>query len=104
MLAEVGVIANSNSDFTQAAYLSAFVGMGYNQNFSKPTATTRRFRDDLRTGTLALGKRVPLDRWGIKHVVYSPEVALTFTNSTTDESFDYRQAVELRLFQFSAFF
>ena len=96
--AQVGIIVNSNSDFTQAAYLSAYIGAGYAQDFGAGT------RDDLRLGTIALGKRIPLDRFGIKHVVYSPEVALTMVNSTTDENFDYRQALELRVLQFSAFF
>jgi len=95
---QVGVIVNSDSDFTNAAYLSLYLGAGYEQNFGAQT------REDLRTTQLAVGKRIPMARWGVKHVVYSPELALVNTNSTTNASFDYRQAVELRLFQFSAFF
>ena len=95
---QIGLIVNSDSDFTNAAYVSLYVGAGYEQNFGAGT------REDLRTTQLAVGKRIPMARWGVKHVVYSPEIALVNTNSTTNASFDYRQAVELRLFQFSAFF
>ncbi len=96
---QVGGYLNSDSDFSRATYLSAFIGAGYEQDFGNEGE-----REDVRIGSIAIGKRIPLDRFGIQHVVYTPEVALTNTNSTTDKSFDYRQAVELRLLQFSAFF
>jgi hypothetical protein len=51
-----------------------------------------------------VGKRFPLDRWGIKHVTWTPELAFKFINSTTDESIDYSQSAQLRLLQFSVLF
>lgn len=94
----LGLIVNSNSDFTKAAYLSAFVGMGFDANYGSGN------REDVRTATLALGKRMPLDDLGVKHVVYSPEIALTNINSTNDDDFEYSQSLEFRLLQFSVFF
>jgi hypothetical protein len=94
-----GAILNSSEDFTNAGFVSLYVGGGWAQQFGDNSS-----RDDLRFATLAIGKRFPLDRWGIKHVTYTPEVALKMTNSTTDESIDYAQSLQLRILQFSVFF
>jgi hypothetical protein len=99
MNVQVGGIFNLTTDFTQSAYASLFVGAGWQQKFG-----TGGTRDDLRLATLAVGKRFPLTMFGIKHVVYSPEVALAMVNSTNDESIDYSQSLEFRLLQFSVFF
>lgn len=96
---QVGGIVNFNQDFTQAVYASVWLGAGFIQDFSSPGT-----RDDMRYGTLAVGKRIPLTMFGIKHVVYSPEVALQMANSTTDEKLDYSQSLQFRALQFSVFF
>lgn len=93
-----GGILNTMEDFTQSAYLSLYFGAGWAQDFGGST------RDDLRLVTMALGKRLPLDRWGLKNVTYTPEIALKSVTSTNDSSLDYSQALELRFLQFSVFF
>lgn len=99
MTAQVGLIANMMEDFTNSPYASIFIGGGYEQQFG-PNAT----RDDLRLGTFAVGKRFSLERFGMKHLTYSPELALQMKNSTNNESFDYSQSLQFRILQFSAFF
>lgn len=94
----IGGILNNKEDFTQTAYLSLYLGAGFAQDFG---ATTR---DDLRFATLALGKRLPLSRWGLKNVTYTPEVAVQSISSTNDSGLDYSQSLEFRFLQFSVFF
>ena len=96
---QLGAIMNLTSDFTQAAYVSLFVGAGFDQQFGNNGS-----RDDLRLGTIAVGKRFPLTMFGVKHITYSPEVALQTVNSTTNDSLDYSQSLEFRFLQFSVFF
>lgn len=96
---QVGAIYNLIPDFTQSAYVSVYLGLGYQQQFGNNGS-----RDDLRLATVAVGKRFPLSMFGIKHVTYSPEVALQTINSTTNDSLDYSQSLEFRLLQFSVFF
>lgn len=96
---DVGGYWNFDEDFSSAIFLGAFVGAGWAQQFGNDAS-----RDDLRQATVSAGKRFPLDRWGIKHVTWTPEVALKMINSTTDESIDYQQSLQLRLLQFSVLF
>lgn len=83
-------------DLQNSPYISALIGAGYAHTFGANGG-----RDDLIMGTVALGKRFSLERFGVQHVTWTPEVAFTNVNSTADESFDYRQATEFRLVQFS---
>ena len=83
-------------DLQNSPYLSASFGGGYAQTFGAAGG-----RDDIITGTLALGKRFSMDAWGVKHLTWSPEIALTNTNSTNDSNFDYRHATEFRILKFS---
>ncbi len=83
-------------DLANSPYISFHMGTGYSQTLGGNTT-----RDDLWLGTLALGKRSGLRRWGIEHLSWTPEVAFTTVNSTNNSSFEYRQAVELRFLQFS---
>jgi hypothetical protein len=94
----VGAILNNMEDFTQAAYISLYLGAGWSQDFGS------KVRDDLRLSTLAVGKRFGLDQFGLKHVTYSPEVALKNISSTTSQGLEYSQSLELRVLQFSVFF
>ncbi len=94
---QVGGWFNSKAgDLKNSAYLSAHLGTGWAQTFGD-----RGGRDDLWLLTGALGKRTSLEHWGLNHVSWTPEVALVQTNSTNNSSFDYRQALEFRLLQFS---
>lgn len=94
----LGGILNNKEDFTTAGYVSLYVGAGWTQNFGAST------RDDLRFASVALGKRFPLEVMGIKHVTYTPEVAVKMANSTNDSGLDYSQSLEFRFLQFSVFF
>lgn len=96
---QFGGIYNFIPDFTQSSYVSLFLGLGYQQQFGNNGS-----RDDLRYMTFAFGQRFPLTMFGIKHVTYTPEIAFQTINSTTNDSLDYSQSLELRLLQFSVFF
>jgi hypothetical protein len=96
---DVGGYWNFDEDFSRALFLGGFVGAGWAQQFGNDAS-----RDDLRTASLSVGKRFPLDHWGIKHVTWTPELAMKFINSTTDESIDYQQSLQLRILQFSVLF
>lgn len=96
---QVGGIYNFDTDFTQSLYASLYLGAGWQQQFGNKGS-----RDDLRYMTLAVGKRFPLTMFGIKHVTYTPEIALQTVNSTTNDALDYSQSLQLRLLQFSVFF
>ncbi|HXH74418.1 MAG TPA: hypothetical protein VNJ08_05610 [Bacteriovoracaceae bacterium] len=83
-------------DLMNSAYISAFIGFGWNNSYGNA-----RVKDELTNAEMAIGKRMDLTRWGVGHVTYSPEVAFTTINSSTSASIDYTQSIELRLLQFS---
>lgn len=93
-----GAIFNSQSDFTKSYFTSVYLGAGFAQDFGNGT------RDDIRHGTISVGRRIPLEALGIKNVTYTPELAFRMASSTTSESFDYQQSLEFRILQFSIFF
>lgn len=97
--AQIGAILNHKADLENSAYVSAYIGMLWNREYQRGGQN-----DETRIGTLALGKRFSMEPWGIKHLVYQPEVALQAKNSTTSGSFDYSQDLQLRFLQFSVFF
>ena len=99
MSLDIGGYINSDQDFSRAAFLGAFVGAGWAQQFGDTSS-----RDDLRQATVSIGKRFPLSRWGIRHITWTPELALKYQNSTTDQSLDYTQSLQLRILQFSVLF
>ena len=93
--------SSSKTEFaltTEAGYVSLYFGAGWSQDFGAGT------RDDLRISTLAIGRRIPLTTWGLKHVTYTPEVAMKSVNSTTGEGLDYSTSLQFRFLQFSVFF
>lgn len=84
-------------DLANSAYVSLLLGAGYAQTFGSNSS-----RDDLRLTTVAVGKRFGMgDRWGLNHLSWTPEIALVNENSTTNSTFNYRQATEFRVLQFS---
>lgn len=95
----VGAIYNFSEDFLNTLYTSAYLGLGFAQQFGANDA-----RDELRNVSFSVGRRFPLDMFGVKHVVYSPEVSLQFVNSTTNESLDYSHSLQFKVLQFSVFF
>lgn len=95
-LAAVGWFNTKANDLQNSPFLSVSVGAGYAQTFE-----TGGTRDDLITSSISAGKRFSMENWGVKHLTWTPEVALTNTNSTANTTFDYRQALEFRVLQFS---
>lgn len=83
-------------DLQNSPYISVALGTGWAQTYGSNGG-----RDDLWLASIAFGKRFALDNLGIKHVSYTPEIAFVNENSTTNSNFDYRQATEFRLLQFS---
>lgn len=96
---QVGLIWNHADDLMNSMYASLYMGMQWNHTYGNQGTT-----DENRLTTLAVGRRISLDRWGVKHLTYTPEIALVNQNSTTGSNIEYRQSVELRILQFSAFF
>ena len=94
----IGATLNTIEDFTDAAYVSLYLGAGFAEEFGPNT------RDDLRFATLAVGKRFQLNNIGLKHVTYSPEIAVKNVSSTTSRALDYSQSLQFRFLQFSVFF
>jgi hypothetical protein len=92
----VGWFNTKAGDLQNSPFLSVALGGGYAQTYGANGS-----RDDLVTAAVTAGKRFGMDRWGVKHLTWTPEVALTTTNSTNNSSFDYRQALEFRFVQFS---
>jgi hypothetical protein len=98
--AQVGAIYNLSDDLTNSFYGSIYLGMLWNHEYG----TSGAGNDEVRMSTIAIGKRFNLERWGIKHVTYTPEIALQNKNSSTKRSFDYTQDLQFRFLQFSVFF
>lgn len=97
MNVQVGGWFNTKAgDLQNSPYVSLHVGTGYAQTFSQGNR-----RDDLWTGQVALGKRFSMENWGVRALSWTPEIAFVTENSTNNSSFDYRQATEFRLLQFS---
>jgi len=94
----VGGIFNSEEDFSRSTYVSLYLGAGWAEEFGPNT------RDELQFATLAVGKRIPLEVLGIKHLSYSPEVALKNVSSTTGNALDHSQSMQFRFLQFSVLF
>lgn len=99
----VGAIMNHKEDLRNSAYLAFYFGYGWAHTYGGLVGNTKR-RDEILTSTLSLGKRMSLEKFGINHLTYSPEVALQNVNSTTGGSIEYRQDIQFRLLQFSIFF
>lgn len=96
LLQAVGWFNTKAGDLQNSPFLSLAVGGGYAQTYGEAGT-----RDDLLNAAITAGKRFGMDRWGVKHLTWTPEVALTSSNSTNNDSFDYRQALEFRFLQFS---
>lgn len=97
---QIGAIYNLSDDLQNAFYGSIYGGMLWNHEYGRTGAGD----DEVTVATLAVGKRFDLDRWGINHVTYTPEIALQTKNSLTRRSFDYTQDLQFRFLQFSVFF
>jgi hypothetical protein len=98
---KVGAIYNTSENLTQSFYGKALVGMDWNRTYGSSSGNSM---DEVLNWTLAVGKRMSLARFGIKHLTYTPEIAWTNANSTTGGNFEYNQAVQFRFLQFAVFF
>lgn len=102
---EVGAFYNFSSDeqvdLMKSYYASLFVGLNWANNYSGVGERD----DEVFTTTLAVGKRIPLHEYiGIDHFVYTPEIALESSNSTTGGALEYSQNLQFRFLQFAVFF
>lgn len=101
---EVGAIYNFNPgmnalDLMNSTYVSLYLGYGWNNNYTSP-----RSKDEVRSATVAVGRRFALTPIGLNNVVWSPEIALENLNSTTGGQLEYSQSIQFRVLQFSVFF
>lgn len=97
---DIGAIYNLSDDLTQSFYGKVLLGMDWNHKYSGKGQGD----DEVFNTTFAFGKRFSLEHFGMRHLVYTPEIALTNANSTTGGNLEYSQAVELRFLQFAVFF
>lgn len=98
---QVGGIWNHSADLQNSIYASLYLGLLWNRVYGSAAGNTM---DEVRQTTLAFGKRFAMDRWGVKHLTYSPEIALQNENSTNGGNFEYQQSLQFRFLQFSVFF
>jgi len=97
---EVGAIVNWMADLQNSPYASLYLGV----NWANTYGVSEGRKDEVLMGTLAVGKRFSMETLGIKHLTYTPEIALENLNSTTGSSLEYSQNIQLRFLQFSVFF
>ncbi len=97
---EVGAIVNWMADLANSPYASLYLGV----NWANTYGVSEGRKDEVLTGTVAVGKRFSMETLGIKHLTYSPEIALENLNSTTGSNLEYSQNIQLRFLQFSVFF
>jgi hypothetical protein len=100
---QVGGIYNHSNDLRNSVYASLYVGMNWNKEYGSATRGGN-YDDEVLISTIALGKRYSMEGWGIKHLTYTPEIALQNRNSTTGGDFEYNQSLQFRFLQFSVFF
>lgn len=96
---EVGAIWNFQEDFMNTAYASVYLGMQWDNTYGALASS-----DEIRKGTLAVGKRFDLKVFGLDHVTWSPEIALQALNSSTGSALDYAHSIQFRFLQFSVLF
>jgi hypothetical protein len=101
---QVGAILNHKADLMDTAYVSLYTGWNWNRQYG---TAGNPMVENWKTN-LAIGKRMPLTRFGVSHVVWQPELALVSENgtNTTNRSnkTEYTQNIEFRIVQFSVFF
>jgi hypothetical protein len=97
----VGAIVNHSEDLKNALYASLYLGLGWANTYGNSDFGRK---DEVLSSVLAVGKRFNLEQWGIKHLTYTPEIALENENSTTGAALEYSQNVQFRFLQFAVFF
>jgi hypothetical protein len=99
---QIGAIYNNSADLQNSMYASLYLGMGWDHSYG--AASGGNSSNENMISTVALGRRYSLDRMGVKHLTYSPEIALQNRNATTGGSLEYSQSLQFRFLQFSVFF
>ncbi|WPU66266.1 hypothetical protein [Peredibacter starrii] len=94
----VAAYLNNTSDLQNAYYASVKWGLEWANTLSGGG------RDEVGTIQLAVGKRVDLSYFGIRHLTYTPEIAFVNQDSTTGGALEYSQNLEFRFLQFSVFY
>ena len=97
---QIGGIWNQSTDLLNSMYASLYLGMLWNREYGPGAGEN----DEVLYSTLALGRRYSMEKWGVKHLTYTPEIAFQNRNSTNGGDFSYTQSLELRFLQFSVFF
>lgn len=92
---------NNTSDLQNAYYASIKWGIEWAHTYGGNNGNTS---DEVGTLQLAVGKRVDLSYWGIKHLTYTPEIAFVNQDSSTRSALEYSQDLQFRFLQFSVFF
>lgn len=93
----VAAYLNNTSDLQNAYYASVKWGLEW-------ANTLGTARDEVGTIQFAVGKRVDLSYFGIRHLTYTPEIAFVNQDSTTGSALEYSQNLEFRFLQFSVFY
>lgn len=96
----VAAYLNHKEDLQNSAYVSLKWGIEWAHTYGGAGSGT----DEVGTLQLAVGQRMDLSRWGIKHLTYTPEIAFVNQDSSTRSALEYSQNLEFRFLQFSVFF
>lgn len=99
---QVGAIYNNSTDLQNTMYASLYLGMGWDHSYGAASGGNSSTENMI--STIALGRRYSLERMGVKHLTYSPEIALQNRNATTGGTLEYSQSLQFRFLQFSVFF
>ena len=91
---------NNTNDLQNAYYGSVKWGI----EWANTLGGVGRGKDEVGTLQLAVGKRVDLSYFGIRHLTYTPEIAFVNQDSSTGSAIEYSQSLEFRFLQFSVFY
>lgn len=99
---QIGAIYNQSTDLQNTMYTSLYLGMGWDHTYGASSGGNSSNENMI--STLAVGRRYSMDKMGLKHLTYSPEVAFQNRNATTGGALEYSQSLQFRFLQFSVFF
>lgn len=93
----VGAIYNFNTDFRDTFYASLYAGGLWTNYYSGHG----NVRSEYLIPKVSFGKRIPLTRFSLENVTYTPEVSYQYMDETS--SGYWTQSVSIKFLQFSLF-
>lgn len=75
---------NFNDDIYRSWWIKGTVGTGHFENETKVNGSKTKFDYDYKYFTIAAGKRISLESWGLKNVSYNPSISFTGASVSGD--------------------